>query len=747
MHIWTALGAREAALLAVLLLLGSGPASLLSHRFDAAMRIALAPILGFCVGTCATTTVLEFAPVNSSYWILIPLVLASVGLALWRTLREASATAVLRRVSPNDLLQILVVCVAVAGPLSYALHERQTVGPTAYYFTDTDNYVGVQDAAKTSSLHDARRAWHDYQDEGKRFADLGQLVYGFVATVGSNLDAGPLGANVTALLGLGATETNSPFFIVLLLAGALGAYATVRRVTRSGTWMAVVGGALFGGPLFLELWFDGFQAALVALGLILPALVLGWEALADRRVANLALFSLVVATMLTVYPLFVPVLAVVATIAIAWLAVGVRRAGGTVTAFLRSLAVPLLSVMAMTIAFDVIGFLRDVTYYPKLINGEIPIPRVGYQLTPEILPGWLLQTREFWYMPSWSDGGFKGILLGALIPFAFLGFAVIGAWRHRFGLALVSLCSLCGIAAYYAYASQDACTYCGERYLLPLAPALAVLLALGLYAVLHGPSRRWQAAAIAGAALVVVAVGQRTRVELNRFIDSSYFLDSATRASLDDMPQDGKAVHIEGYWASATAQAEQPLVYHLATERAPGRVSIALGTNINNALQYLTFGAVLPPGPEFRADYRYVLTRFGGVASGRRTISRRGGIALQERTNPLDITPYAGLALPPVRQDPTGAPYAQPQQGLGFYVVTSGAEGPASARLTFRVAGEASVPRQAGVRSRAARGVLTVCVRATGRGRVRNAAFQLAAPAPATAQLASMRAVAGRCSP
>jgi hypothetical protein len=54
MHIWTALGAREAALLAVLLL-GAGPASLLSSRFDTAARVALAPILGFCVGTCVTT--------------------------------------------------------------------------------------------------------------------------------------------------------------------------------------------------------------------------------------------------------------------------------------------------------------------------------------------------------------------------------------------------------------------------------------------------------------------------------------------------------------------------------------------------------------------------------------------------------------------------------------------------------------------------------------------------------------------
>jgi hypothetical protein len=744
MHIWTALAAREAALLALLLLIGSGPAALLSHQFDAAARLALAPILGFCVGTCVTTTVLEFAPVNSTYWILIPLAVASLGFAVWHALRDRAGMRLLVP-RPKDVLQILVVCVAVTAPLTYGLHEGRTVGPAAYYFTDTDNYVGLQNAAKTKSLRDAKRAWRDFE-KGKRFRDLNQQIYSLVAYLGSNLDAGPLGANVTALLGLGATETNSPFLVVFLLAGALGAFAAVRRVTGSDTWLAALGAALFGGPLFLELWFDGFQAALIALGLVLPALLLGWEALDRRRLADLALFALVVAALLTVYPLFVPVIAVIALIAIAWLAIGVRRAGGSVTGFLRALVVPLAIVIVLTIAFDVIGFLRDTVYYPRLLNGEIPIPRVGYKLTPDILPGWLLQTREFWFMPRWSEGGFKGILLGALVPLAFLVFAVLGAWRHRFGLVLVGLCGVCGVAAFYSYASQDSCTYCAERYLLPLAPALAILLALGLYAALRLPARLWRYAAIAGVALVVLAVGQRTRVELNRFIDASYFLDSANRSALGDMPHDGKAVHVEGYWASAAAQAEQPLVYHLATERAPGRVSIALGTNVNNALQYLDFGSALPPGPEFRADYRYVLTRFGGVESDRRTISRRGGIAMQERTNALDITPYAGLAIPPARQDPTGAPYAQPPTALGFYVVTSGAEGPVWARLTFNVSGEASVPRQRGVRARLADGVLTVCVRSTGRGRVRNVALQLAAPPPSTAQLVGMRAVAGRCS-
>ena len=78
-HVLTDLLAREGAYAVILLALGAGPAAFLSQRFDAGSRIALAPILGFCLGTCVTTTVLEFVPTGSSYWLLVPLSLGSMG--------------------------------------------------------------------------------------------------------------------------------------------------------------------------------------------------------------------------------------------------------------------------------------------------------------------------------------------------------------------------------------------------------------------------------------------------------------------------------------------------------------------------------------------------------------------------------------------------------------------------------------------------------------------------------------------
>jgi hypothetical protein len=204
-------------------------------------------------------------------------------------------------------------------------------------------------------------------------------------------------------------------------------------------------------------------------------------------------------------------------------------------------------------------------------------------------------------------------------------------------------------------------------------------------------------------------------------------------------------VHLEGYWASPSAQAEQPLTYHLATDRAPGRVSISLGTSYSNATQYLTLGPELAPGPEFRSDYRYLLTRFSGVATDRRVVARRGAVSLMERTRPLDVTPYTGLNINLARLDASGIPWVRPGAPLRLHVVGKSSARRVWARLTFRLPQPLTVPAQRGVRARDRRGTLTVCVRATGRAPIRDAALQLPAPTVDLIRLTGMRAVTGRC--
>ena len=109
------------------------------------------------------------------------------------------------------------------------------------------------------------------------------------------------------MLGLGATDTHSPFLISILLIGALGVFAVVRAALCRPTWAAPLAGCLFAGPLFVEMFMDGSQGAIVGSAVLAPVVALGYEALRDRRTATLVLFALLVAGLQTVYPLFLPV--------------------------------------------------------------------------------------------------------------------------------------------------------------------------------------------------------------------------------------------------------------------------------------------------------------------------------------------------------------------------------------------------------------------------------------------------------
>ena len=762
MHIWTELLLREGAFLALLLLLGSGPAAYLSDRFDAGARLALAPILGFCVGSSVTTTILQFAPANSTFFILGPLGLASASLAAWRVSRAADARSWRACLTLMDLAQLALVCLVVAGPLTYSLHKRHTVGPAAYTYTDVDGYVAEQNGAMSTSTGDASSAWRRAQRSDFRFSDLTQYNWGFRADFDQNLDAVPLEANFSALLGLGATETFSPFLIVLLLTGALGVFAGVRYVTRSRTWAASLAGGLFGGPFFLELYYDTYQAAICGLALMMPLVVLAGEMLRTRRTADLILCALVLSGFLTVYPLFVPLVVAALAIVLAGLAIRRRRAGGSLRSYVRPIGIRLLGLGLLAAALEPVAFVRDVHYARAIINNTIPLPRVGYALPLDVLPGWLLQTREFWNMQALGAGGFKQLVLGALIPLCFVGLIVFALWRYRSALVLVVLAGACALVAEYTFASRNACTYCAARNLLPLAPIGAVLIGLGVSALLISGSRTRVVFAVLGAALVTVAVAQRARVELERFVNSSYFLDSANRAMLSKLPRTTGLLQLEGYDASFQAQAEEALTYFLATEQHTGKVSLVTATNEYQGLAYLTFGNKFVPAVTFSPNYGYVLTRFGGVRTERSVIARSGGTALEERARPLDVTPIEGLAVPLARLDPSGIPWVQPHSSLVLYVTGIADAAQVWASLTFRLSEPVTVPPQPGVRTLLRGKVLTACVPATGSSPLRIAMLRLSAqpvpgpvpeglfPPPVPLEgiaLTGMRAVAGACSP
>jgi hypothetical protein len=753
MQIWIDLIARDAVFLATLVALGLGPAAFLSARFDGATRLALAPAFGVCVGVVLTTTLVQYEPVGNTYWVIPPVAAVSVIVGLWRARRFRARFSLPLR----ELAQVGAIAVAVLIPASSALIDRGTVGPVAFNVYDAAGYVAETDAQQTRSIETASARLPPY-------SNLDQLWWSGYARAFQNVDVTPLEGSVDDLIGLKATDTQSTFMIVLLLVGGLGAFAAVRYGTESRSWAAALAGGLYGGPFFLQLWADSSQAAISGLALVLPFVMMGIEVLRGRgRIPDLVLFALVCSGLLSVYPLFVPQAALGSVIVLAvWLVHSLRRRRPTWRGVL-AVAWRLVFVLGLAAALSPIAFGRDLRYWQSILNGTFSFVGLPvYHLPVGVLPGWILQTREFYWLPSLAHASPKDLLISVFVPVAMIVVIVIGLWRRRRIAVLLAFIAMCALLAQYVSA-HNGCEYCAQRNLLPTGPMVAVLLAVGVSA-LWAMGTRWGRVASVVAALVIIgAVAQRSRVERERVVETAYFLDNADRQMLAHLPPNAGSVEIEGFNENIRGPGEMPLVYALVNERTGGHASIAVEAPDYSSPAYI--GGAKPRGPEFDPHYRYVLTRFAGIANDRRTIARSGGIALQERTRPLDVTLVGGLGSPLARLDPDGVAWVQGgflPEPLLVYVTGGSDSDPVWVRLQMVSRQPVAVPPQAGVRAKLDGPLVTVCVKARGTAPVRRASvavafsptpgpepnevFQLPQPAEGIALL-GVSAVTGRCVP
>ena len=731
MHIWADIFARELIMLITLLALGSGPASFLGRRFDAAARLAMAPVLGLCLGTCVFTTLVWFTAARNTYWLLPILAGISVTVALLRGLRTAPqaqpvegprrsrGALLVRRLHVRDAVALAVVCVVVAAPLSYTLHERHSIGPVGFQVWDAIGYTAETDGMVQRSIHTASQ--HNYATAPTFI----ERYWDFYASGNQNLDAKPLSANLNELIDLHSTDTQSLFLIVFLMAGALGAFAAVRYAAPRPSWAAPLAGVLFAGPFFLQLMADGSQAATCGLGLILPIVAVGTDALRTPRFPSVALLALLAAGLMALYPLFVPGVALAAAVVllvvggIAW-----RRGRLTRRAMARATGwVGLL--LALSIILSPVSFLRDVRYWHDVLNGAYYIAGLPkYHLPYSVLPGWLLQTREFYFLTELSSASAEQVLIGVILPIVLGAGMVFGLRRRPLGLILGLLVLIFAAMAEYTSASHH-CSYCTDRALLPIAPLSIGLLALGVAALASAPRQWLRWAGVIVAFMAVVAVAERTRQERIRFADGAYFLDSGNRALVSHLPPHSGPVELEGYGQDpGKAPGELPLMYFLVSERNHEEVSVPSEFVDYAGLAYL--GESNPANPQFRSNYRYVLTRLGGMQTGRRLLARTGSLALEERAAPFDVTLVSGVAVPLVRQDADGLAWVE---GPLHMLVVGGGSGSVWISLRFQTIVPVTVPPQLGVRARLEHGgVLAACVRASGRAPVRKGTIALSFP-------------------
>ncbi|HUZ19078.1 MAG TPA: hypothetical protein VMU75_00715, partial [Acidimicrobiales bacterium] len=767
---------REALMLAVIAALGSWPATFLPRRFGGVARLAMAPVLGLCAGTGVFTTLVWFVPASDTYW-LVPL-LGAASLAGWtsRAARggprpkgrhaphaelaaEAEATARprhARRIRRGlvGLLQILVVCVAVAGPITYAFAVRQSVGPVGYYVGDAQGYVAETDGMQHQSIRQAVQL-HQSAPENPNstyWSNISQKYWSDYANGVQEMDATPLSANLNELVGLGASDTQSSYLIAFLLAGALGVYAAMRYATRRASWAGVLAGALFGGAFFLQLFFDGSEGAITGLAVIVPLGVLVAEALRSPRLPTLVLLALLTSGLVALYPLFVPAMVIgvllTGAVLLAW-----RLRRGRIA--LRSVGVAALSAVSvggLAAVFNLVATSRAVQYWLHVLHGTFGssgLPQYGF-LKTGVIPSWLYQARQFYDLAQ--PGGTLLARIGLTIVVPVLLTVVLATGLRRHVLAWLLLAVLAGASALGAYERvRNACGYCADRNLLPIGAIVAFLVCVGIAALVASASWWLRGAGVLAACVAIAAVGPTAYSSLMRYRDGSYFLEPAVRTVIAHLPSKG-VVELESFGESSDPSVEMGLVYMFAEERAWNRVSLPADYNENGSLIYLDGGALPLTGPEYRPDYRYVMTAIAGVHTARRVLARDGAVALQERVAVLDVTPDYGLNVASSRTDPGGIPRLNPYNPAPIKLIVTGASSQrVFVNLRFYVAAgrrRVTSPAESGTPSSKITAhqvgrALAVCVEATGTTPLRTAYVNVA-PLSGVA-LTAMGVTEGRC--
>ena len=463
MHVWLDLIVRELLFVVLLTALGAGPAAFAGERYNGAARIALAPALGLCLGVCLSVSLVDAFPAHDTKWLIVAVAVLSVAVAVARR-RPAFRRSALRTPDARAVVMVAIIVAVVLGSYDYPLAGRHTVGPVGgFQIADTSGYVSETDALERESLHTARTS-------AAPQSDLSEIALVNYSRGTQQLDISALEANVNSLLGLGATDTQAAFLIAVLLTAALGAFAVARAAARGPDWAPALAGCLFAGPAFCQLVVEGSQAAIAGAAVLTPLVGLGVEAIRRRSVANLVLVGLAAAGLQTVYPLFVPCLAIGAVIVLTGVVFRSVRAQRPGRAKIGRGIGAVALVVACAIALTPIAFSRNLTYWLNILHGKLGFGGLpGYVLPGPTIPGWLLQTREFYRLIDPLHYVSAGVLLlGVALPLLMLAVIALGIWRRRTAAAMLPIAGAATAIAYYTWAGQS-CGYCVQRNMLPVA--------------------------------------------------------------------------------------------------------------------------------------------------------------------------------------------------------------------------------------------------------------------------------------
>jgi hypothetical protein len=731
----TQLFTRELLLFVTIAAIGAGPALLLrSGEATITSRLALAPGFGLAIGGGVLMLVDFFVPLRHAWlFTVVPLAAIGLGLAWWAARRDGERW----RLPLGGAAAIVAVGLVAAGVGSYAFHARLTLAPVGYGVYDAPGYItyieGYEARTNDKPLGATPGDWAlpRYDDEAWNAPwDLAQR-YGWAYKF-QHTSSDAVAAVATGLGGWAPWTMVSPFLVVLLATGALGAFGLSGILGVRGS-PQLLAGLLYAGPLVYTAMNDGSQgllAGLAVLPVLLSATILAFER-PGKRAAVLA--GMAFGGLQAVYPeLLAGAIAGMGLTLLALLVLAWRRHRRVPITRERILAV--VGLLALAAVAGALTSPRTLPWtwnyvaagsYKGLTRGVI-----HYNMDLRFLPGWLLQTREFYTFAFLHPSGLVQTLVGTVLPLVLIAVAVYAFVKLARARLLIGFVVFLCAQALVTSSSLD-CSYCAQRTLLALSPVIPALLTGGLWALMQAGGRsRDVGVALATLTLVAVAVtgwGTMQRMKAGLTAMPSNRLEKLADAVRKDT---SGGIALEGFDAVPMASwLELPVTYNMVKQANPQRVSIIADDNEFGGVSF--YGTRATTDPAWNPDYKWVLSRIGGFDHSREEIFRQGPISLQRRVEPFDVMVESGVAVDQQRLDSAGVPWVQtPHDQMGLhqqpFTLRVAASSPATAYVRFELHGppNVSVARLPGmVRTRRSGGVLDVCVPAAGPAKTRQLQF------------------------
>jgi hypothetical protein len=615
-------------------------------------RVCAAPASGLALGSVILFTAAYFMPMRVAAWaILLPLLVAAgiIGILLNRPWDGLTQRVRNRRSVGLLAWTLAAVIMAIAIP-AVPLGLLDSRGPIGYLVNDaTGGYPAILASLQQHALSDPAPwggSWNLMLGYGQVWA-AGFQQGGFEAEA----------AAMASLLGWNVLAYQSALLGALIVTGGLAMAALVRsEFPDAPSYVPAAACLLYGGPLTLDLFIEGSEAALSGLAL-LPLTLLALTGLRRTIRARPAfVLAVVLAAVQTVYPVVYPLIVAGAVLVVLLVVLrsGLlsRLASGRVVRTAASALAPVALVVVASLVLSPVALSRNIEYWSNLGGGGFidalsPIfPQ--YDLGFSVAVPWLAQLRSFPYLQT-SLVTSPWLIMLSVATVATLAVSLLHMVRtRRLGVPIAFVAITLGAGAIVAGASPT-CTYCTQRLAVFVGPLVLLLLLFGVAALAADTRRLGRIAAPLALLCLLGAAGAASASLISRAVDDAYALPtSALDASARLRSLDGDVL-LEGANASYYAVSEFPALYYAAA-MSGHRISVIRGDDYH-------FGWAFWPGkdaPVFEPTYRLVLTRFGAVSTGRRTIARDGPFAIQERVRVLDAVVVAGVVTDRSDRDRTG---------------------------------------------------------------------------------------------